>query len=125
MEWLWPALERYPEVLRDRLSIERPPGSEQRIFLHPGEPGSDRFCLEVCERFLRDALRGAVFVDAATKEPYFFHLARIAIVRDSDASFPLLAREELLESRLLALKQTGAGDIEELPIEELLLTCSV
>ena len=122
LEWLWPALERYPEVLRDRLSIERPPGSEQRIFLHPGEPVFDRFCLEVCERFLRDALRGAVFVDAATKEPYFFHLARIAIVRDSDASFPLLAREELLESRLLALKQTGAGDIEELPIEELLLT---
>ncbi len=120
---LWPALEAYPAERRDRLTVYRPANGngEGTIFLHPGEPVFERLRAWALGRFEREALRGAVFVDPLAERPYLFHLARVEVVRRSDEAFPSLAREELLESKLVGLRQEEDGRIEPCAVERLLL----
>ncbi len=123
---LWPVLEMYPSEQRSRLTMYRPKEvggqtSAPTIFLHPGEPFFDRFRAYICSRFTLDALKGGVFVDPTARRPYLFHLVLLAVSRRTDPSLPAFAREELLEYRLVGLKQDEAGPIEECPVEHLLL----
>jgi hypothetical protein len=118
---LLPALEGYPEPIRHRLTVQRPPDGREAIFLRPGEPVFDRLRALVCSRFRGEALRGAVFVDPTAGRPYFFHLALVSITRKADPALPALARLEVLEYRLVGLKQEEGGTIEECPVERLLL----
>ena len=113
---LFPALESYPEEARGRFTVRKPDGRRDAVWLHPGEPVFDRLSEAILERFGSDALRGAAFVDPAADAPYLFHLARVAVVCAGGAAPP-----ETVESRLVGLRQTADGAIEESPVERFLL----
>jgi len=121
LDVLWPVLEAYPPEQRDRLTFYRPEDSIPAIWLHPGEPVFDQLRASTCERFRLDALRGAVFVDPAAHRPYLFHLATVSVLRKGDPDMPALAGDELLENRLIALRQEEGGAVEQCPVERLLL----
>jgi superfamily II DNA or RNA helicase len=121
MDPLLSALELYPERARDHFSVTRPIAREDVIWLHPGEPVFECFRALVRDRLADDGARGAVFVDPTTERPYLFHLALLSIVRKMDPEFPELAREEVLECRLLGVKQCEGAEIALCPVEHLLL----
>ena len=121
LDWLLPLLEAYPPQMRDRFSVHVPQGDEHVIFLHPGEPVFDRFRASVCERFARQAQQGAVFVDPTTQHPYMYHLAQVVVTRQADPALPPLSREEVIEYRLIGLKQEEGGEVVQCPVEQLLL----
>jgi superfamily II DNA or RNA helicase/DNA-binding XRE family transcriptional regulator len=129
---LWPFLEAYPKGVRERLTVSKPQSPSEGVFLHPGEPVFDRLRGLVCSRFGREALAGGAFVDPYASRPYLFHLALLSIVRKvvddsqtpatAEGLFPRADRtSEVLEYRLAGLKQDQGGEIEECPIEFLLL----
>src|SRR6266581_811827 len=121
LDWLLPVLEIYPPELRTTCTVHVPGNSTQGIFLHPGEPVFDRFRSFVCECFQQQAMRGAVFIDPTAKRPYLYHLAQIVVSRKADPDLPTYKREEILEYRLVGLKQELDGEVEECPVEQLLL----
>lgn len=118
---LRPTLETYEVARRQRLTLAKPADTEACVFLHPGEPFFDRLRAFACERFRDAALRGGVFVDPYATKPYLFHLALVAVVRQADPQVPPLAREELVDCRLVGLRQEAGGPVEPCPVEQLLL----
>lgn len=121
MDPLWPALERYLPDRGDRLTVYRPQSSDNAVFLHPGEPLFDRFRSYVVSQFSSDALRGSVFVDPTANSPYVFHLALVTIHREADPTFEGLMEEEMIECRLIGMRQEEDGTVQLCPIEQLLL----
>jgi hypothetical protein len=121
LDFLWTLLETYPPSRRGRLTVHKPKDATDAIFLHPGQPVFERLRTTVCGRFEDDARRGGVFVDPQADQPYLFHLASVSIVRRSDPLVPLLARQELLEERLVGFRQFADGTIQPCPVEHLLL----
>ncbi len=118
----WTVLDDYPAEARQQFTFYRPTGgAAPAVFLHPGEPFFDRVRALVNSRFADEALRGGVFIDPYAGEPYFFHLALVRVVRQADGAFHGLDRPEALEQRLIGLKQTLGGKIEEAPVESLLI----
>ena len=120
---LLPALEAYAQPARNRLTVYKPANREQVAWLHPGEPVFDSISASILGRFGDHALRGAVFVDPYTTEPYLFHLAVVTVRQNgavSDRS-EHATTERLLESRLIGLRQSSDGTVEESPVERLLL----
>jgi Domain of unknown function (DUF3883) len=111
----------YPPEQRDALTVYRPASPDEAIFLHPGEPVYERFRQQVSERFGCRALQGAVFIDPTATAPYLFHLARIGVIRKADPDLPRLNREEVVECRLIGLKQGADGGLDVCPVESLLL----
>ena len=69
----------------------------------------------ILSRFGRDGRNGAVFTDPYAAEAYLFHLALIAVEQGSPTA------PQLLESRLIGLRQLSDGTLEECPVEHLLL----
>lgn len=118
---IWPILETYPPERRERLTVYRPRNGEDVIFLHPGEPVFERLRSWVLQRFGRDALRGAGFVDPNAEQPYLFHLALVEVERQADLAFAALNQREVLEYRLVGLRQEENGQISTCPVEYLLL----
>jgi superfamily II DNA or RNA helicase len=116
-----PHLEVYEPARRRRLTIVRPSDTAGCIFLHPGEPFFERLRTHVCERFREAALRGGIFVDPYAAKPYLFHLAVVSVVRQADPALPGLARPELVDCRLVGLKQPEGGPVEPCAVEQLLL----
>ena len=114
-------LETYPEVQRRCLSFVRPTDHEAAVWIHPGEPIFDAFRDLVSERVGHQARRGAVFVDPASEKPYLFHLAVVSVARDADPELADLNREEVLECRLVGVKQFEGADLRACPVEHLLL----
>jgi superfamily II DNA or RNA helicase len=121
LEPLLPYLEMYEPARRKRLTVNKPADPENCLFLHPGEPFFDRLRMLVCERFREAALHGGVFVDPYAVQPYLFHLALVTVIRQAEPSLPALARPELVDCRLLGLKQSEDGVIEPCAVEQLLL----
>jgi len=121
LDTIWPILETYPEAARSRLTVHKPRGSEEAIFLRPGEPVFDGLRELIVVRYAEAARRGAVFSDPHAETPYLFHIARVTIVRQGDPSIFSLRHEVTLEQRLVGLRQTEGGDLEECPVEHLLL----
>lgn len=119
LDRLLPLMDAYPPEKRNRFSVRKPRDSEHAVFLHPGEPVFDKVQTSVTGRFEREALRGGVFVDAHAHEPYGFHLARVTVVRRADPSLPALARPDVIESRLIGIKQNS--HTEECAVEHLML----
>ncbi|MDP2959683.1 MAG: helicase-related protein, partial [Longimicrobiales bacterium] len=118
---LWPVLETYPPERRERLTVYRPKNGDEVVFLHPGEPVFERLRSWALERFGREALRGGVFVDPYAERPYLFHLALVGVDRQPDSAFPGLARGEVLEYRLVGVRQEDDGKLATCPVEYLLL----
>jgi len=115
------ALDHYPIDRRQRLSVVRPENRHQAVWLHPGEPVFERFCGTVRERLGRQAERGAVFVDPTANTPYLFHLALLTVVRRADSEVPQLAQEEVLDCRLVGIRQAEGAEVAQCPVEHLLL----
>ena len=118
---LLPALEGYPSELRRRMRVRRPHSGEPCIWLHPGEPVFDALCSTVISTFSHHARRGAIFIDPRADEAALWHLA-IASIEERPAD-NLLSSEpsapahevprQVLEQRLIALRQLG----DETPVE--------
>jgi SNF2 family DNA or RNA helicase len=108
-------IEIYPSAARQRLMVRRPVFGEEAIWLHPGEPVFDAISGEVQERFGPDALRGAAFIDPHAKEASLFHMATLTILRRGPGG------EDVLEHRLVGLRQDAGSVIQECPVEWLLL----
>jgi hypothetical protein len=121
LDFLWNLLETYPPARRQQLTVQKPKDPDSVLFLHPGEPIFDRLRTHVCERFGDAAQRGGVFVDPLAESPYLFHLAAVSVSRKADPSHPSLARQEVLEHRLVGLRQHEDGTIECCSVEHLLL----
>ena len=121
LDLFWSILEEYPPESRNRFTLHNPGDSSTAVFLHPGEVFFEAIREAVISRFSPDALRGAVFIDPTTTNPYLFHLALVEIVRKSEDSFDALRSDEPVEFRLAGLRQDNSGRIEECPIEHLLL----
>lgn len=121
MDWLLPVLETYPLPVRDRFTVYPPRDGTRAMFLHPGEPAFDHLRAYFCDRFSRQALQGAIFVDPTAQRPYFYHLAQVFITRQADPTLRALSRDEVVEYRLVGLKHEEGGDVVECPAEQLLL----
>ena len=121
LDSLLPLLELYPEKARSRFSVSRPADPKEVIWLHPGEPVFEGFRALVSERLADDGKRGAVFVDPTAEKPYLFHLALLSIVRKADPEVAHLAKEEVLDCRLVGVKQYQGSEIALCPVEHLLL----
>jgi len=68
------------------------------------------------------ALRGARFTDPRADQPYVLHVAWLTVRRAADpAGWAELARPELLECRLVALRRLADGATDRVPVETLLL----
>ncbi len=119
MDRIWSALENYPEPQRHALSVAKPGSDGDAVFLHPGETVFDTLAGLVLERFAAQATKGAIFVDPAASHPYLLHLARITAQRTADPGSPVQGGPEILEQRLVGLKQATGGEIEEIPVETL------
>ena len=76
---LLPALEKYPESARHRLTLYKPQDREDAVWLHPGEPVFDAVAEAIEGRFAKEALRGSVFIDPHAEEPYLLHIAHVSI----------------------------------------------
>ena len=129
-DFLLPALERYTESTRQRLTVYKPAARQDAGWLHPGEPVFDALSAALLERLGRDSLRGAVFIDPYANEPYLFHVARVRVEqhgrRGEDLDLPGIFGDteptpKALESRLTGLRQSSDGAVEECPVEHLLL----
>ncbi|HMV04730.1 MAG TPA: helicase-related protein [Accumulibacter sp.] len=116
-----PLLENYPESVRARLTVHRPVDRRDAVFLHPGEAVFDRLSALAAARCRASGQRGAVFVDVSAAAPYLLHVVRGNVVRKADEAFAALQREEVLEQRLLAVKQYADTRIEETSLEQMLL----
>ena len=112
------ALEVYSEEARERLTVYKPTDHENAVWMHPGEPVFDGLSAVILNRFGRDSLKGAVFTDPYTTEAYLFHIALISVEQHTD---PLEGQPQPLESRLIGLRQSSDGTLEECPVEHLLL----
>ncbi len=115
--------EAYPRETRDRLTVYRPKDRGEAVWLHPGEPVFDRISASVVHRFGREGLRGAVFADPYAPEPYLFHIALVSVERgpEWDEEGAISGEDTTLESRLVGLRQSEDGVVEEWPVEHLLL----
>jgi len=120
MDPLLPGIELYPEKARERFSISRPDGKDV-IWLHPGEPVFEKFRTLVSEQLADQGQRGAIFIDPTTDKPYLFHMALINIIRKADPEIPDLSKEEVLDCRLVGVKQYEGAEIALCPVEHLLL----
>lgn len=119
MDHLWHVFETYPQEVQNRLTISKPREFKDAIFFHPGEAIFDTFAEHVSSTFANDALKGSVFIDPSAAVPYFLHFAIVRIRRKADSAIPAFAHEELVECRLIGLRQKQADKVEECPVEYL------
>ncbi len=80
----------------------------------------DGLSAAILSRCGRDELKGAVFTDPYATEAYLFHIALIAVEQHSQDNAEPTAPQPL-ESRLIGLRQSSDGTVEECPVEHLLL----
>ncbi len=121
MDPLLPALELYPENMRDNFSVARQSERKDTIWLHPGEPVFDRFRALAGDRLAEAGARGAIFIDPAAAKPYLFHMAMLSIVRQADPERTEFAQEEVLDCLLVGVRQYEGAEIALCPVEHLLL----
>ena len=121
LDALLPLLEAHTPEERQKLTVYRPSDDDGGIWLHPGESLFERFRAIAASRLSPAARRGATFTDANTDRPYLFHVAQVSIVRKADPDLPAFRTDEMLQVSLVAIRQYLNGDIEECPIEQLLV----
>ena len=127
------SLEAYAQGNQDRLTVYRPDRTTNDVWMHPGEAVFDSLSASVVGRFGNEGLKGAVFVDPYATRPYLFHMALVSVEQTqmsqevpgvaslTEASESALTKTGLVESRLVGLRQTGDGSVEEASVEHLLL----
>jgi len=121
LDALLPLLGEHAPEEREKLTVYRPSDEDEAIWIHPGEPLFERFRAIVSSRLSPAARRGATFTDANMDRPYLFHVARVSLIRRADPELPAFRKDEMLQVSLVAVRQYLNGDIEECPIEQLLV----
>jgi SNF2 family DNA or RNA helicase len=121
MDRLLPFLDGYEPESRERFTVYRPDLDRKAIFLRPGEPVFEGLRSGVRERLGVSAQRGAVFIDATAKEPYLFHAALVTIVRKASEDAIGLGQAEVLEHRLVGIRQSATGACEIDAVEQLMV----
>jgi superfamily II DNA or RNA helicase/transcriptional regulator with XRE-family HTH domain len=121
LDFLWPAMEAYSEHRQNLFTVNRKQENRYAVFMHPGEMVFDTLCDHICRQYGSHALKGGIFVDPMAESPYFFHLALIKVQRQADLNFKPFEHSEILEYRLVGLKQDENNAVEECPLEYLLL----
>ncbi|AUB82576.1 helicase-related protein [Candidatus Thiodictyon syntrophicum] len=121
LERLLPVLDSYPAAARNRFSVYPTADEHEAIYLHPGEPVFERLTALAAEQASVAGRRGAIFTDPGSHAPYLFHVARLSVVRAADPGVPGLGRAEVIEQRLVGIKQFADNRCEEAPVEQLLL----
>jgi len=121
LEPLLPLLDTYPESARNRFTVYRPDDKRDAIFLHPGEPVFEHLSALATVHARHAALRGAIFTDVSATAPYLLHVARVTVVRGVDPGVPAFHSQDLIEQKLVGLKQFADGRLVEAPVEHLLL----
>lgn len=130
MDPLLSVLELYSEKSHYLFSVVRPTERKNVVWLHPGEPVFERFRALASDRLADAGSRGAVFIDPSADKPYLFHMALLSVVRKADALFPEEAeavamspftREEVLDCRLVGVRQFEGAEIALCPVEHLML----
>lgn len=121
LDFLWPAIETYPEHLQNIFTVDKKGENGAAVFLHPGELIFNTLCDQICQRYGSDALKGGIFLDPMAKEPYFFHLTLVKVEREADSNFKPFTQNETIEYRLVGLKQGLDHLVDEGPLEYLLL----
>lgn len=121
VESLMSVLETYPESARNRFTVYRPSDPRDAIFLHPGEPVFERLSSLAIEHSRGAGKRGAIFTDVSATAPYLFHVARVSVIRAVDPGFPAFHTEEVVEQRLVGIKQYADGRMVDAPVEHQLL----
>ena len=121
-----PVLETYGDAAWSRLTVYRESHDQGSIWMHPGEPLFDCMSASVLEEFGNDGLKGAVFVDPYSSEAYLFHIALVTAeqsLEDQPSGLPARNGDNLRlrESKLVGLRQTRDGSVEECAVEHLLL----
>ena len=127
------SLEIYAQGNQGRLTVYRPARTTKGVWMHPGEAVFDSLSASVVGRFGNEGSKGAVFVDPYTTRPYLFHMALVSVEQTQGsqavpkAASLTVASESgqpkagLIEWRLVGLRQTGDGSVDEAPVEHLLL----
>ena len=115
------SLEVYSPRQRECLTVFRPQQKDAAVWIHPGEPVFEQIRTLVSDRLGSQARRGAVFVDPTTDKPYLFHVALVRVIRQADPTLPELATEEVLDCRLVGIKQFEGVELSLCPVEHLLL----
>lgn len=121
MDAIWRALDLYPAHRRQTLSVVRPEKQTDAVFLHPGEAVFDALAGLVKEGFHAAARKGAVFVDPTATEPFLIHLGAVSVEQAPAPGASAGSPAKILEHRLLALRQNSSGEIQEIPVEALIL----
>ena len=116
-------METYAAGARNRLTVVKPDFHGDAVWLHPGEPVFDCLAQMVIVRHGEQGLRGAVFIDPHAEEAYLAHAALVTVEQEASSgeAGAAAAGARILESRLVGLRQSADGDIEEWPVERLLL----
>lgn len=118
---LLPIMEAYGKNV-ERFTVTRPSGKDEDVlWLHPGEPVFEEFRSIVREKLSGEGRRGAVFADPNAEKPYIFHMAILPVIRRADPDFDEFSSEEVLEYRLVGIKQSEGAEITLCPVESLLL----
>ncbi|MCP4699525.1 MAG: DUF3883 domain-containing protein [Gammaproteobacteria bacterium] len=97
------------------------PAAGNDLWFHPGAPVFEDFRRQVSATLGDKALQGGIFIDPAAAAPYLIHIALVSVARRADPAIDALVREEILESRLAALRQAEDGSLSECELECLLL----
>ena len=121
MDRILPLLEQYEAAARDRFTVYRPDRDRKAIFLRPSEPIFERLRRAVRAELGISARRGAVFIDPTVTEPYLFHVALVTIVRKASDDAIGLGETEVLEQRLVGVRQNTKGACELDAVEQLLV----
>ena len=129
-------MDIYPHDAQGRFTVYREKGHSDAIWLHPGEPVFDCFLQLLMSRYGDTARRGAIFVDPHAEVPYLFHLAWVSVMRQiprpvAEGLFDATEGRtemsntaphiELVERRLIGLRQESDGTITSCPLERLLM----
>ena len=118
---LLPIIEIYPQEIRDKFTVNRPKDSKTAIYLRPGEPVFDKIAHLVLSKFSTEALKGGVFTDPQTEQPYFVHVHRISYNIKADILSLPMTTGGVIGDRVIAFKQIISHHTVECPVEQLLL----
>jgi superfamily II DNA or RNA helicase len=112
------ALDNYPEAVRGQLTFVRENAmpdlarDPQAVYLHPGEPVFESVMDLFLGQFEHEGMRGAVFLDPDTTQPYLFYLVRCQVLRD-----PALSEREseIVEEQMVGLRRFADERFEQAP----------